>query len=59
MTGYAMEILAKQRMRELLEEADRERLATAVAIRPNGGRPWHIRLWLAVARRRIQVAVAS
>jgi hypothetical protein len=59
MTGYAMEFLARERMNERLREADRDRLARAVATRPNGGRSWHTRLRLAVARRRIQVAVAS
>jgi hypothetical protein len=59
MTGYAMEILAKQRTEERLREADRDRLARAVATRPLRGRSWHARLWLAVAHGRIHVAEAS
>jgi hypothetical protein len=57
MTSYAMEILAKQRMQERQREADRDRLARAVA--KGGGRPWHARLALALARRRLPVAEAS
>jgi len=59
MTGYAMEFLARERMNERQREADRDRLARAVATGPNGVRSWHTGLWLAVACRRIQVAGAS
>jgi hypothetical protein len=59
MSSYAMEILARQRMNERLREADRDRLARAVATRRRSGRPWHTRLSLAVAGWWFPVAEAS
>jgi len=59
MTGYAMELLAKERITERLHEADRDRLALAVKTGQKRGRTWHARLTLAVARRRTPVAEAS
>ncbi len=59
MTGYAMEMLAKERMQDRLREADRDRLARAVATRRQRGRPWHSTLSLAITRRRIPLAEAS
>ena len=59
MSSYATEILARQRMRELLEEADRERLATAVATGRRRGRRWHAMVNLAFTRRIFRVAEAS
>jgi hypothetical protein len=59
MTGYAMEILAKERITERLHEAERDRLARSVAREPARGLPWPARLTLAVARRRSPVAEAS
>jgi hypothetical protein len=59
MTGYATEFLAKERINERLREADRDRLARAVAGGSKHGRAWHARLSLAVARRRTPVAEAS
>ena len=59
MSSYATEILARQRMRELLEEADRERSATAVATGRTRGRRWHATVNLGFTRRIFRVAEAS
>ena len=59
MSSYATEILARQRMHELLEEADRERMTTAVATGRRRGQRWHATVNLAFTRRLFRVAEAS
>ena len=58
MSSYATEIMARQRIHALLEEADRERLAT-VATGRRSDRRWHATLNLAITRRISPVAEAS
>jgi hypothetical protein len=58
MTGYAMEILARQRTEERLREADRDRLAKVAATGRGRGRPWHAKLTHAIVRRQALMAEA-
>ncbi len=59
MTSYAMELLARERIKERLQEAERERLARMVAATPKRGRPWRARMTLTLVRRLARVAEAS
>jgi len=59
MTNYGMELLVRERIRERMQEAERERLVRAVAPGSRRGRPWRARVALAVARRLTRVAEAS
>ena len=59
MNGYAMEVIARERMRELLDEADCRRMLRKPAAEPREARPWRARLSLAVGRRPAGVADAT
>jgi hypothetical protein len=57
--SYATEIIVGRRIRDRMQEAEGERLASAVAARPETEQPWHTRLTLAVVRRFVCAAEAS
>ena len=50
MFTYGMEIYAKERYRELLQEAQRERLVRVVRAESQAGQQWRARFALAVRR---------
>ena len=64
-SGYAVELVAREWMRQRLEEAERERLVRPLPTEePRGddrgsGRPWRSRLTLAIGRRLGRAAEAS
>jgi hypothetical protein len=50
MFGYGMEIYARERYRELVQEAQRERLVRVVRVESKATQPWRARFALAVRR---------
>jgi hypothetical protein len=59
MTGYAMELLGTERLRELRHEATGDRLIRSAAVARRPARPWRARLTLAVVRRFTRVGGAA
>jgi hypothetical protein len=59
MTGYAMELLGTERLRELRHEATGDRLVRMAAAKLELARPWRARRTLAVFRRFTHVGGAA
>ena len=59
MTGYAMERLGTERLRELRHEATGDRLVGTAGVKGERTRPWGARLTLAVVRRFTRVGGAA
>lgn len=59
MTGYAMEMLGAERLRDLRHEATGHRLIRAAAVEREPARPWRVRITVAVVRRFTRVGGAA